>query len=141
MKRWYLSKIFQSNDPPANPWVHRLQQLPNVEYKGGEIAFDPQTGVPTQKALLVLVGAVDHKPFQTDPDIVPLPDFPPDGKVSGMHTPTKLGAKSKIVALGHSQAEVDAAWDNADGFRDVLQHYGRKNDPAFDVNDFDLTDF
>jgi hypothetical protein len=141
MKKYYLSKIYQEIDPPLNPWKHRLQDYPGVEYKGGSIKVDPATGAATEKAMLVLVGAVDHKPFQGDPDLIPMPDFPADGKVAGMHTPTKLSTKGRIVALGHRPEDVDSVWNNADGYRDVLNHYGRLNNPAFDVNDFDLTDF
>ena len=143
MKRYYLSKIFQDTAGQygiPGAWMHKLQTYPNREYVGGEIKVDPQTGQPTEKALLVLVGGKHHAALVGDPDLIPMPDVPPDMKVASVHTPTKLKAKRDIVALGIAQTEVDAVWDNADGMRDVLNHYGRKNNPAFDVNDFDLSD-
>lgn len=140
MKRYYLSKIFLDTTPPFTNglWRHRLQTYPNVDYEGGEIAVDPQTGIPTQKALLVLVGGIDHKQFQDDPDLVPMPDVGADVKVSAIHTATKLDAKAAVVDLGFDQAAVDQVWGNADGLRDVLNHYGKLNNPYFDCNAFDI---
>ena len=143
MKRFYLSRIFQDNAGDygiPGAWRHGIQKHANREYIGGEIEVDPVTGIPTQKAILVLVGGKSHAALVADPDVIPLPDVSPDIKVSSVHTATKLGIKRRIVALGFAQADVDAAWDNADGMRDVLNHYGRKNNPTFDANDFDLTD-
>lgn len=140
MKRYYLSKIYQSNDPPLNPWVHKLQTYADREYLGGEIKVDPVTGVPTEKALLVLVAGKHHAALVADPDLIAMPNVPHDMKVASIHTPTKLAAKASIRALGFAKEDVDAVWDNADGMREVLNHYGRKNNPQFDVNDFDLTD-
>lgn len=142
MKRYYLSKIKLVDVPGFGPvWRHRLQELSDtmpIDYVGGEIAVDPNTGIPTQKALLVLVGGVDHQRLRGDPELVPLPAVAADTKVSAIHTPTKVGAKAAIRALGFTQQEVDAAWDNADGLRDVLNHYGKKNNPAFDADKFDV---
>lgn len=143
MKRYYLSKIFQDTAGTyviPGAWMHALQKYPNREYVGGEIAVNPTTGVPTEKALLVLVGGKHHAALVNDPDLIPMPDVSPDIKVSSIHTPTKLKAKADIKKLGYTQAEVDDVWDNADGMRDVLNHYGKRNNPAFDANDFDLTD-
>lgn len=143
MKRFYLSKIFQDTAGQygiPGAWRHGIQKHANREYIGGEIEVDPVTGIPTQKAILVLVGGKSHAALVNDPDIIPLPDVSPDIKVSSVHTPTKLKIKNAIKALGFAQAEVDAVWDNADGMRDVLNHYGRKNNLTFDANDFDLTD-
>lgn len=144
MKRYYLSKIFQDTAGTyglPGAWMHRLQTYADRDYVGGEIKVDPQTGVPTEKALLVLVGGKHHAAIAADQDMVALPDVPLDMKVASIHTPTKLAVKNKIRAkLGLLGAEVDDVFDNADGFRDVINHYGRKNNPTFDANDFDLTD-
>lgn len=143
MKRYYLSKIFQDVTGEyglAGAWMHKLQTYPDREYLGGEIAVDSQTGQPTEKALLCLVAGKHHAALAADPDLIPMPDVPRDMKVASIHTPTKLKAKGDIKKLGFTQQEVDDVWDNADGMRDVLNHYGKRNNPAFDVNDFDLTD-
>lgn len=139
MKRYYLSRIKQVEEPGMGlVWKHRLQELPNVEYLGGEIAVDPTTGVPTQKALLCLVAGVKHKNLIADAELVPLPMVSHDIKVSSIHTPTKLAAKAAIKGLGFTDAEIESVFTNADGFRDVVEHFGRLNNPAFNADDFDL---
>lgn len=142
MKRYYLSKIKQVTVPGFGlVWRHRAQEISettSLDYVGGEIAVHPQTGVPTQKALLILVGGIDHQRLRDDPELVPMPDVKIDNKVSSMHVPTKLKAKAAIKALGFADAEVENVWSNADGLRDVLDHYGRLNNPEFDCDKFDL---
>lgn len=139
MKRYYLSKIKQVSDPDFGlVYKHRLQEYSGIDYQGGEIKVDPTTGAPTEKALLVLVGGIDHKQFRDDPELIPLPDVKIDSKVSSIHTPTKLKVKQAIKALGLTDAEVEEVWGNADGLRDVLNHYGKRNNPDFDCDKFDL---
>jgi len=140
MKRMYLSKIL-GDGSFGNPFRHVFQdQTTNIEYKGGEIKGDAQ-GHPVAKALLIIVGATDHRPFQSITGLVPLPDVTSDTKVSSIHAPTKLACKARIKAqIGHSDAEIEEVWGNADGMRDVTNHYGLQNNDTFDVNNFDLTD-
>jgi hypothetical protein len=139
MKRYYLSKIKAVEIPGmGTAYRHRLQEYADATYAGGEIAVDPITGIPTQKALLVLVGAKVHSRFVNDPELIEFPLVSLDSKVSTIHTPTKTKCKNDIVALGLTKNAVDNVWDNADGLRDVINHYGRLNTPAFDANDFDL---
>ena len=141
MKRYYLSKIKTLQDPIMGTINrHRLQEISDtipLDYVGGEIATDAQ-GVPVQKALLVLVGGVNHARLNGDEELVALPQVAADIKVSSVHTPTKVAAKAAIRKLGFTTQEVDAAWDNADGFRDVLNYYGRLNNRQFDCNNFDV---
>lgn len=139
MKRYYLSKIKQVEDPAMGPvWLHRLQEIPGVEYLGGEIAVNPQSGVPTQKAMLVLVAGVDHAKFKNDDELVPLPMVSHDIKLASVHTATKLKCKADIKALGFNATEVNDAFNNADGFRDLVEHFGKKNNPDFSADNFDL---
>lgn len=138
MKRYYLSKIKQVDIGFGLVWRHRLQEIPNIEWLGGQVDFDPQTSLPKSPALLVLVAAVDHAALKNDPELIPLPQVAHDMKVSSIHTATKLKCKADIVALGFTESEVDAAWNNADGFRDVLTHFGRKHNATFDPDAFDL---
>lgn len=141
MKRYYLSKIKLVTDPNLGQvYRHRLQEIPGVWYEGGEIASDPITGIPTHPALLVLVGSADHKKFRDDPELIGLPQVVPDVKLSAVHTQTKMRAMDEIKALGFAPQEVDTVFSGADGFRDVLNHFGRKNNPDFDVDKFDLDD-
>ncbi|MCC7484561.1 MAG: hypothetical protein IT529_06185 [Burkholderiales bacterium] len=138
MKRYYLSKIKQVTEAGETYWRHALQDYLNQDYQGGEIAVDPQSGVPLHPFLLVLVPAISHAQFAGNPELIALPSVPLDMKVSSIHGPTKVAVKGRIRAMGHAQALVDQVWDNADGFRDVLNYYGRLNNPAFDANAFDV---
>lgn len=139
MKRYYLSQIFQSEEPGMGMvWRHRLQMVLGIDYVGGEIAVDPATGTPVAKALLVLVGGINHARLVGEPGMVALPQVSPDLKVSAIQTQTKLDCKANIVALGFPAAEVDAVFNAADGMRDVLNYFGRLNNPTFDANNFDL---
>jgi len=142
MKRYYLSEIFLDTSRTQDPfdvWRHRLQTVtPPVDAAGWAIQIDPATGQPKTKALLVIVGGIDHSRLQNIPGVVPMPNVPHDVKVSSIHTGTKLKAKASIKALGYADADVEATWNNADGHRDVLNFYGRLNHPDFDVNNFDL---
>lgn len=143
MKRYYLSKIKAVEMPGMGTvYKHRLQepQYSGVDYVGGEIKVDPATGIPTEKALLVLVGSINHKRFKDDPELVPLPNVSHDMKVSAIHTKTKLDCKAAIKALGFADQEVEDVFVGADGIRDVLSHFGRKNNESFDCDDFDLDD-
>jgi hypothetical protein len=140
MKRYYLSKIKQVTDPILGElaWKHRLQEYAGVDFTVATIQTNAATGTPVHPFVLALVGGIDHKQFKDDPELIAMPAVAHDTKVSAIHTATKLACKQRIRQLGHSQAEVDEVWNNADGLRDVLLHYGRLNDPAFDVNDFDI---
>lgn len=141
MKRYYLSKIKQVIDPSIGPvWKHRLQEIPNIDYVGGEIKTDPVTGIPTEKALLVLVGSIKHKTLKEDPELIALPAVAHDMKVSAVHGPTKIKCKDAMVAMGFTRAEIDNIWSGADGIRDVLEHFGKRNNPVFSCDDFDLDD-
>ena len=136
MKRYYLSEIY--NAGPLEGWRHRMQDYVNTPYRGGEIAVDPQTGIPTQKALLVLVEDRDHVRFRGKAGLIPLPDVALDIKVSAIDTKTKGDTVDKAKAIGFADAELAEVFDNAKSHRDVLNHFGRKNNPNFDADAFEV---
>lgn len=141
MKRYYLSKIEQEERAPGFfTYAHRLQRAyPDVDKRfTGEIAVDPQTGVPLHAAVLCVVGAIDHTELAADPRLVAFPQVPANMKVSATHTPTKNAFKEACIALGFSPGEIDQVVGNADGWSDVLDHFGQKNDPGFSWQNFDL---
>lgn len=142
MRAYYLSKILSEEDPGVGGTVyyHKLQKYNDVDYLGGEIKVDPQTGVPTEKALLVLVGSKHHAQFRGDPDLIPLP-VGRDSlavKLSAIETPTKLQFRNKLRQFGLDQSEIAAMTDDVRSWRDVCNDLGRKNNPAFDVDAFDF---
>ena len=142
MRRFYLSKIREVFDPTlgTNVWRHRFQDpgFENLDLQGGEIESDPQTGIPTQPATLVLVGGINHQPLAADPELVIFPDVPLDLKVSGIQVATKNILKAKIKSLGFPDEDTEIIWTNADGVRDAVNTYGRLNYAAFDADNFDL---
>lgn len=145
MKRYYLSKIKTVNMPGMGMVNrHRLQELAdelglNVEYVGGEIAVDPNTGAPTQKALLILIDTSNHVPFANDPQMADFPDASLDTKVSAIGVGARNRARAKITSgVGFSSQETDEAWNGADDLRAVIEHYGRLNNLMFDSRNFDV---
>lgn len=144
MRRYYLSRIREVFDPTlgTNVWRHRLQdpEFGGFDVLAAVIDVD-ESGIPTQAATLCLVGSVDHATLVGDAELAAFPDVPLDMKVSGIHTATKNAAKGRFAQLlGQTPQQVDAVWGNADGLRDVVDYYGRLNDPAFDSNNFSLND-
>lgn len=141
MKRYYLSKIKRVNEPGMGlVWKHRLQEYDNIQYLGGEIATDPVTGIPTQKALFVLVASRHHGQFVSDQELAEMPLVNLDMKASAIGTDAKNKARNGAEALGFSKPETDEIWNGADDFRAVVNAYGRLNNPQFNADDFDLTD-
>lgn len=142
-RRFYLSKIRQVEDASLGGlvWRHRLQDpgFENLDIQGGIIASDLTTGEPLHSYTLCLVGGIDHRPLNTDEELVALPVVAIDAKVSSVQTARKNRAKAEIGArLGLT--DVEEVWGGADGLRDVINHYGRANWPEFDVDNFDLDD-
>ncbi len=142
MKRYYLSKIKRVFDPAFGDFVtrHRIQEYPGVQYEGGEIAVDPQTGLATQPALLVLIAAKDQAQFVADPELAEMPMVPIDVKINAVSAAARSKAQAAAQSLGWNSQQVGAVWNGADDFRDVVNHYGRLNNPAFDADKFDVTD-
>ena len=142
MRRYYLSPIRIYNEPGLGDFYshHFAQAYPGVEYQGGEIA-PPDAEGNREKALLILVPGIDHTAYANDPDLVALPDVDLDLKVASIKSSTKIAAQTKAkAACGYTDLEIIAVWGNADGMRDVINTYGRANNPSFDANNFDLTD-
>lgn len=138
MKRYYLSKIKTVDEGGMTINRHRIQEYKDVTYEGGEILVDPQTGQPVHGSLLVLVSDKDHVKFDNDPELAPLPLIAPGVKVGATDIATKMRFKAKAVALGVAQDEIDSVVANADGWADVLDHFGRKNNPDFSHLKFDV---
>ena len=143
MKRFYLSKIRLVESDLGPIYRHRLQdpEFNDLDLQGGSIASDLTTGEPLHPCTLCLVGGIDHRPLMADEELVALPDVTLDSKVSGIQTARKNRAKAEIVArFGYLDADVADVWGNADGLRDVVNHYGRLNHAEFDCDNFDLND-
>jgi hypothetical protein len=138
MRRWCLSKIMEVN--PSDPyWSHKMLEAYSLqEFTRYAIKTDPVTGVPTEKAILLLVESDDFTLIAADADIVLLPDVALDQPVSAIATVTKSAAKAKAVTLGFTEQEVGDVWLNSSPYSDVLNHYGRLNADDFNVLNFTL---
>lgn len=138
MKRYYLVKIETVDDPLVGPVIrHRLQIAhPGTEYLGGQMLI--ANGRAVHPALLVMVSGTDHSVFQGDPKMVPIPDAGLGLGVGSLSVETKLQTKAAIIELGFSVDETETLWQNTTGMRAILNFYGRKNNPDFDADKFDL---
>lgn len=141
MKRYYLSKIKAVQIPGMGTvYRHRAQEIPDIEYVGGEIAVDDVTGIPSQKALLILLASKNHGPFVNDPEMAEMPLVNLDIKASAISAVAKNKAKNGAKSIGFSAQETDDVWNGADDFRAVVNAYGRLNNPAFNADDFDINE-
>lgn len=138
-RRLYLAKISIVPDPQFGEVVKHEFQIahPNKEFSQGLIANDAE-GKPTQPAALVMVAGIDHSPYMSNPNIVPLPFDSINGSVGSVATELRLAAKAAIVDLGFDATQTNALWINSTPVRDVITYYGQLNDPAFNVDSFDL---
>lgn len=152
MKLFYLSRIVRTplqmdpDDPNSVTLAtqHRFQVLCetlglNITYQGGEIRSNPD-GSPAEKALLILVDHPDHSVFVADPDMAVFPDAGLSTKLNAISIAERTAFRLKAMAMGYTQAEVDAVWANTDmtTLRQVVTHYGRMNNLDFDTYAFDL---
>lgn len=137
MKRWIISKIELVQDPDLGGYYRMaIQKYNDLKYGFGEIPVDPDTGIPTLGWGFALVSSNDMARFKNDKDIDVLPDFPLDAKVGAMHAATKASMRSALVKYGIPTS----ISDNADGFRDVIRGIGRKVNPNFVEDSFDVTE-
>ncbi len=92
---------------------------------------DPETGTWA----LVLVAGRNLGFLNGQPGVDLLPDFPKDGRLNAMHGPTKMGMER---ALSRRGITVDTT--SSRGYREVLRDVGRKHNPQFDEDAFDVLD-
>jgi hypothetical protein len=132
-KRYYIVPIVQYvNEDGFEAYRAKVPQGMSFV---AEIPTGPD-GRPTSSWALVLVSAIDHLPLLEDPEIDPLPDFPKDAKVSAMHQATKQAMRAALVRRGVGGGSAD----NADGYRDVLRAIGRRLNPDFHEDRFDVSE-
>ena len=129
-KRFYLCDII-GDGTEDNPFRVAVANL-NVAWVA-TIPSDPVTGRPLFDWAIVRVAAGNHSEIIKICDA--LPDFPMDGKVTGINLSTKAAMKSKVKA----RMGGNVAWiDNTDGYREVIRTIGKHLSPDFDENNFDV---
>lgn len=136
MKRYYLSNLVGdgSEDNPFRPRVADYGVAWAGSIPTDENPASPTYGRPIYGDCLVIVDTVDHNVLRQDSAIDALPDFPLDGKVSGINAAAKNAMNAALERRGFSTLSLIGV----DGYRDTLQAIGRQRDPAFNIDKFDV---
>lgn len=136
MKRYYLCDLIGdgSDDNPFRPAVADL----GVSWAGSIVTDDnpnsPTWGRPVYGDCLVIVNTDDHAKLRNVQGIDPMPDFPRDGKASGINVTARNAMNLALQRRGFSTLNLNGV----DGYGDMLQAIGRQRDPAFDIDKFDV---
>ena len=134
-KKYYLAEIELVEEIPGMPEYRAAISVYDVPFEGGDIAYDPVTGIPTQRFTLCLVQTSDHAKIAKDPKIHPLPDV--EGLDLGIGSIAK-GARdaffSKLERLGIDTGTINGLTS----YRHLVTHLGQKNNPKFDPDKYDL---
>jgi hypothetical protein len=129
-KRLYLSPVLP---PDANDDSHRtvIDDLSgSIPLRSVNVMGDGATWA------LVRVATKDHRPLLTDPRLDVLPDFPMDARMNAMQTAARNRMEQALSRRGIDVGLVAGA----DGFRDLVRALGRKHDPQFHEDAFDVQD-
>lgn len=132
MKRYVISPIV-GDGSMDNPYRAKVQDM--VTNCTAEIPTGDD-GRPTSDWCLALVAAPNLGAIIADPEIDLLPDFSKDAKISSMHGPTKTAMLNALQRRGFPKAQ----FDGVDGFREVLRTVGRRLNPNFHEDSFDVSD-
>ncbi len=132
MKRYCLASLVppDENDDAYRTVIDELAKtnpIRSVQVMPG----DPETGTWA----LVLVAGRNLGFLNGVPGVDVLPDFPKDGRLSAMHQPTKARMEEALLRRG-----LVVRTDGVRGYREILREVGRKNDPSFDEDAFDVLD-
>lgn len=126
MKRYYLCPIMGDGTEGA-PYAADLPAGTNASVV---MPDDPQPG----GWALALVAAADHRGLLRDAKLDALPEFPLDAKLNAMQST----ARSALDAALQRRAGITV--NGADGYRDLIRQVGRKLDPNFHENAFDVSE-
>lgn len=140
--RYAVCKILGDGQPPDGYYAairdvlvpgEGIQAFKFVPFLG----LDPQTGNPVTPWCFVVaepVPGADWGLVRNNADIDLLPEYPLDAAVTAMHLPTRAAMAAAMQARS-----IDTDFiGGADGFRDVVNHLGRIQEPAFEADDVDL---
>lgn len=125
MKRYYLTTLRANSFGELEP-----------DLAGASVSYTAAMA-PNAKAgdsVLVLVAAPDHRALLASSRLDALPDFPLDAKLTAMQSITR----SAMATVLQNRLGLDTA--GSDGFRDVIRAAGRKLDPNFSENNFDVSE-
>lgn len=131
-KRYYLADIIGTGEADVDDYRPAVADYP-VNWVGS-FPVNLQTGTPLKSWTMVMVETANHAQLLSDPRIDPLPDWPLDGKVSGINTVTKNAMLTAMAQRGISTAAVAGT----DGYREIIRMIGTEANATFDENAFDV---
>ena len=139
MKRYYVCKIIGDGLSPDSAFRPAISDI--IDPKTGTLAFVHSAvmppivnGAPEVPWCLVIAGGQDHKLAESHQDITKIPDFSLDIRLSAMQTATKMSMFNALTDRGIDVSDIS----NAEAMRDLIRSLGRKIDPDFSENRFDV---
>ncbi len=130
-KRYYVCDII-GNGTEENPYRPAVADY-GVSWVGS-IPTNEQ-GHPVFAWSLVLVASKEHASLRGDNRIDPLPDFPLDGRMNAINQ-----AASAALSAALLKRSIAVSYGGTDGYRDVIRAIGRKLEPTFNENNFDVAE-
>jgi hypothetical protein len=130
MKRYYISKVVGTG---VFGDTYRAKVADYGVPYAAVIPTDDQ-GKPKFGYCFVLAGGRSHALLRADPDIKPLPDFPLDGKLSGIQTQVMDAAEASLRDTGFIVSNLS----NSAGYRDWLKSIVAQQDPLVNIDNMDV---
>ncbi|WP_305046339.1 hypothetical protein [Geoalkalibacter sp.] len=122
-KRYYLCEVETTPDGDTQPVILSYpDKSATIEYS------------PDETMAFVCVETKNHARFTKDPRIMPLPDFPADGRVNGLSAAAQNALSSAL-----SRFAVQISYSQSDGYREVLDRIGKKFNPNFSIDNFNAS--
>lgn len=132
IKRYYLAEIIGDGSDDGGDFRPAVADHP-VKWTG-PFPINDDTGRPLKNWTLVTVEAANHAPLIQDSRLDALPDWPLDGKVSGINTATKNAMLAAMERRGIDTSFVVGT----DGYREVIRTIGIAANATFDENAFSV---
>lgn len=133
--RYYLTDIVGTGEADVDEYRAALMDY-GVSVQAG-FPCDTETGAPLRDWTLAIVKADDHAPMIADARADVLPDYPLDGKVSGISSVAKAAMLAAMERRGIDTSEVDGT----DAYREVIRAIGNAANAttaAFNENSFSV---
>lgn len=137
MKRYYISDVI-GDGSEDNPY-RAAAEVPGVNVTAlipTHPEGHPDYGKPSSPWCLCLVAADDHVRIRKLPGVDPLPDVTLDTRWGAADREKQDAAMAALSRRGIAQPSMDAG----DGYRAFLRKLGRKLDPTFHEDAFDVRD-
>jgi hypothetical protein len=128
MKRYYLCPI-RTVDYGGGPEFE-----PDIPAGVNYSAVMPPDPAAAGAWALVLVATPDHRALLREAKLDALPEFPMDAKLNAMQGAARVALEAALTR------RAGVTVNGADGYRDLIRQVGRKLDPNFHENAFDVSE-